>query len=151
MEIVFQPANLPEILQTMPLRALAASCLLCCRRMPSPPPPVDAQLQGFFLAHRVCRAYAPTGCKCLAQLSLFSLLAPRCTCRIRLACNLPHGPPPPPWAPLLPPACRSEGYTVILVNSNPATIMTDPDTADRTYVGPMTPELVEQILEKVGG
>ena len=46
---------------------------------------------------------------------------------------------------------RAEGYTVVLVNSNPATIMTDPGTADRTYVGPMTPELVEQILEKVGG
>lgn len=44
--------------------------------------------------------------------------------------------------------CRSEGYEVILVNSNPATIMTDPGTADRTYVGPMTPELVEQILAK---
>ena len=38
---------------------------------------------------------------------------------------------------------------MVLVNSNPATIMTDPGTADRTYVGPMTPELVEQILEKV--
>lgn len=36
----------------------------------------------------------------------------------------------------------------MLVNSNPATIMTDPETADRTYVGPMTPELVEQIIEK---
>jgi len=34
---------------------------------------------------------------------------------------------------------------VILVNSNPATIMTDPGTADRTYVAPMTPELVEQV------
>lgn len=45
-------------------------------------------------------------------------------------------------------ALKSEGYTVILVNSNPATIMTDPGTADRTYVGPMTPELVEQILDK---
>lgn len=44
---------------------------------------------------------------------------------------------------------RAEGYRVILLNSNPATIMTDPGTADRTYVGPMTPELVEQILEKV--
>lgn len=39
---------------------------------------------------------------------------------------------------------------MILINSNPATIMTDPGTADRTYVGPMTPELVEQIIEKVG-
>ena len=43
---------------------------------------------------------------------------------------------------------RSEGYRVVLVNSNPATIMTDPTTADRTYVGPMTPELVEQIIAK---
>lgn len=38
---------------------------------------------------------------------------------------------------------------MVLLNSNPATIMTDPDTADRTYIGPMTPELVEQILAKV--
>jgi carbamoylphosphate synthase large subunit len=38
---------------------------------------------------------------------------------------------------------------VVLLNSNPATIMTDPGFADRTYVGPMTPELVEQILIKV--
>nr|QKY14860.1 carbamoyl phosphate synthase, small subunit (CARP) [Polytomella parva] len=48
-------------------------------------------------------------------------------------------------------ACKSlkkEGYRVVLVNSNPATIMTDPGVADRTYVGPMTPELVEQILQK---
>mmetsp|Transcript_12475 Transcript_12475/g.41082 ORF Transcript_12475/g.41082 Transcript_12475/m.41082 type:complete len:1151 (+) Transcript_12475:3-3455(+) len=45
-------------------------------------------------------------------------------------------------------ALRSEGYEVILVNSNPATIMTDPGTADRTYVGPMTPEKVKQILEQ---
>ncbi|GBF87494.1 carbamoyl-phosphate synthase large subunit, chloroplastic-like protein [Raphidocelis subcapitata] len=48
-------------------------------------------------------------------------------------------------------ACKSlrqEGYRVILLNSNPATIMTDPGMADRTYVGPMTPELVEQILDK---
>ena len=36
----------------------------------------------------------------------------------------------------------------MLLNSNPATIMTDPETANRTYVGPMTPELVEQILIK---
>jgi carbamoyl-phosphate synthase large subunit len=41
---------------------------------------------------------------------------------------------------------RAEGYKVVLVNSNPATIMTDPGTADRTYVGPMTPEAVEQII-----
>ncbi|KAF3324555.1 carbamoyl-phosphate synthase large chain [Carex littledalei] len=45
-------------------------------------------------------------------------------------------------------ALRDEGYKVILVNSNPATIMTDPGTADRTYVGPMTPESVEQIISK---
>ena len=43
---------------------------------------------------------------------------------------------------------RSEGYRVILVNSNPATIMTDPETADRTYVGPMTPQSVEEIIAK---
>mgnify|MGYP000052201863 CR=1 FL=1 len=45
-------------------------------------------------------------------------------------------------------ALKAEGYRVVLVNSNPATIMTDPETADRTYVGPMTPELVEQIIAK---
>ena len=45
-------------------------------------------------------------------------------------------------------ALRSLGYDVVLVNSNPATIMTDPETASRTYVGPMTPELVEEILKK---
>ncbi|WRX29116.1 Carbamoyl-phosphate synthetase large subunit-like [Theobroma cacao] len=45
-------------------------------------------------------------------------------------------------------ALREEGYEVVLINSNPATIMTDPDMADRTYVTPMTPELVEQVLEK---
>ncbi|KAK0605839.1 hypothetical protein LWI29_031216 [Acer saccharum] len=44
-------------------------------------------------------------------------------------------------------ALKEEGYEVVLVNSNPATIMTDPDLADRTYITPMTPELVEQILE----
>jgi carbamoyl-phosphate synthase large subunit len=43
---------------------------------------------------------------------------------------------------------KEEGYTVILVNSNPATIMTDPETADRTYVEPITPEIVAQIIEK---
>lgn len=43
-------------------------------------------------------------------------------------------------------ALKEEGYEVILVNSNPATIMTDPGTADRTYVAPMTPELVEQVF-----
>jgi carbamoyl-phosphate synthase large subunit len=45
-------------------------------------------------------------------------------------------------------ALRDEGYEVILVNSNPATIMTDPETADRTYVEPLTPEIVEKIIAK---
>jgi carbamoyl-phosphate synthase large subunit len=45
-------------------------------------------------------------------------------------------------------ALREEGYYVILVNSNPATIMTDPDTADRTYIEPLTPELVERVIER---
>lgn len=45
-------------------------------------------------------------------------------------------------------ALREEGYKVILVNSNPATIMTDPNTADVTYIEPITPETVEKILEK---
>ncbi|KAK4375999.1 hypothetical protein RND71_006676 [Anisodus tanguticus] len=44
-------------------------------------------------------------------------------------------------------ALKEEGYEVILINSNPATIMTDPEMADRTYIEPMTPELVEQVLE----
>jgi len=43
-------------------------------------------------------------------------------------------------------ALRKEGYRVVLVNSNPATIMTDPGMADRTYVGPMTAESLEQII-----
>ena len=45
-------------------------------------------------------------------------------------------------------ALREEGYQVILVNSNPATIMTDPETADRTYVEPITWEVVAKIIEK---
>ncbi len=45
-------------------------------------------------------------------------------------------------------ALREEGYEVILVNSNPATIMTDPEFADRTYVEPVTPEIVEMIIER---
>ncbi|MEI6572860.1 MAG: carbamoyl-phosphate synthase large subunit [Alphaproteobacteria bacterium] len=45
-------------------------------------------------------------------------------------------------------ALKEEGYRVILVNSNPATIMTDPDMADRTYVEPITPEIVAKIIEK---
>src|SRR3954454_4312845 len=44
-------------------------------------------------------------------------------------------------------AIREEGYRVVLVNSNPATIMTDPEFADATYVEPITPECVEKILE----
>lgn len=45
-------------------------------------------------------------------------------------------------------ALKDDGYKVILVNSNPATIMTDPDFADATYIEPMTPEVLERILEK---
>ena len=45
-------------------------------------------------------------------------------------------------------ALREEGYEVVLINSNPATIMTDPETADRTYVEPITPEAVEKIIAK---
>jgi carbamoyl-phosphate synthase large subunit len=44
-------------------------------------------------------------------------------------------------------AIREEGYRVILVNSNPATIMTDPDMADRVYVEPLTPEVMEEIIK----
>ena len=43
-------------------------------------------------------------------------------------------------------ALRAEGYRIILVNSNPATIMTDPDVADATYIEPITPEMVEKII-----
>jgi len=45
-------------------------------------------------------------------------------------------------------ALRQEGYRIVLVNSNPATIMTDPDMADRTYVEPITPEVVAKIIAK---
>ena len=45
-------------------------------------------------------------------------------------------------------ALRDEGYRIILVNSNPATIMTDPEFADRTYVEPLTPESLERIIER---
>ena len=45
-------------------------------------------------------------------------------------------------------ALREEGYEVVLINSNPATIMTDPETADRTYVEPITPEAIEKIIAK---
>jgi carbamoyl-phosphate synthase large subunit len=43
---------------------------------------------------------------------------------------------------------KEEGYQVVLVNSNPATIMTDPEFADRTYIEPLTPEFLERIIEK---
>src|SRR6476646_1117429 len=43
-------------------------------------------------------------------------------------------------------ALKAEGYRVILVNSNPATIMTDPELADATYIEPITPEMVEKII-----
>ncbi len=45
-------------------------------------------------------------------------------------------------------ALREEGYEVVLVNSNPATIMTDPDTAERTYIEPLTWEIIEKIIER---
>ena len=45
-------------------------------------------------------------------------------------------------------ALREEGYRVVLVNSNPATIMTDPEFADRTYIEPITPAAVERIIRK---
>src|SRR5438105_11291529 len=48
-------------------------------------------------------------------------------------------------------ACKAlaeEGYEVVLVNSNPATIMTDPEFAARTYIEPITPEVVEKIIER---
>src|SRR5215210_1052201 len=45
-------------------------------------------------------------------------------------------------------ALREEGYRIVLVNSNPATIMTDPDVADATYIEPITPEIVAKIIEK---
>jgi carbamoyl-phosphate synthase large subunit len=45
-------------------------------------------------------------------------------------------------------ALRDEGYRVILVNSNPATIMTDPETADATYIEPLTPEVLELVIGK---
>ncbi|HBY78337.1 MAG TPA: carbamoyl phosphate synthase large subunit, partial [Cyanobacteria bacterium UBA11148] len=45
-------------------------------------------------------------------------------------------------------ALREEGYEVVLVNSNPASIMTDPETADRTYIEPLTPDIVEKVIAK---
>jgi carbamoyl-phosphate synthase large subunit len=43
---------------------------------------------------------------------------------------------------------REEGYEIVLINSNPATIMTDPQMADRTYIEPITPEMVCQVIER---
>ena len=45
-------------------------------------------------------------------------------------------------------ALREEGYKIVLVNSNPATIMTDPEMADRTYIEPITPAVVAKIIER---
>ncbi|MDD5747418.1 MAG: carbamoyl phosphate synthase large subunit, partial [Candidatus Omnitrophica bacterium] len=45
-------------------------------------------------------------------------------------------------------ALREEGFQVVLINSNPATIMTDPGVADATYIEPITPEVVEKIIAK---
>src|SRR5690242_12451184 len=45
-------------------------------------------------------------------------------------------------------ALKAEGYRIVLVNSNPATIMTDPELADATYIEPITPEIVELIIAK---
>jgi len=45
-------------------------------------------------------------------------------------------------------ALKEEGYRIVLVNSNPATIMTDPSFADRTYIEPLHPDIVEKIIEK---
>ncbi|GIS16441.1 MAG: hypothetical protein CM15mP117_18730 [Alphaproteobacteria bacterium] len=45
-------------------------------------------------------------------------------------------------------ALKEEGYRIILINSNPATIMTDPEIADATYIEPITPEMVETIIGK---
>src|SRR5690242_10421786 len=45
-------------------------------------------------------------------------------------------------------ALKADGYEIILVNSNPATIMTDPELADRTYIEPLTPEYAEKIIAR---
>ncbi|SVD22182.1 uncharacterized protein METZ01_LOCUS375036, partial [marine metagenome] len=45
-------------------------------------------------------------------------------------------------------ALKEAGYRVVLVNSNPATIMTDPDIADRTYIEPLTPDWVQRVIER---
>ncbi|MBI1894191.1 MAG: hypothetical protein HYS14_08790, partial [Candidatus Rokubacteria bacterium] len=43
-------------------------------------------------------------------------------------------------------ALREEGFEIVLINSNPATIMTDPEMADRTYIEPLTPEFVAKVI-----
>ena len=48
-------------------------------------------------------------------------------------------------------ALKEEGYRIVLVNSNPATIMTDPELADATYIEPITPEIVAMILATISG
>src|SRR6187397_825404 len=45
-------------------------------------------------------------------------------------------------------ALRADGYRIVLVNSNPATIMTDPDVADATYIEPITPQFVAKVIER---
>src|SRR6202140_1954341 len=45
-------------------------------------------------------------------------------------------------------ALKEEGYRIVLVNSNPATIMTDPELADRTYIEPLTPETIAKFIER---
>ncbi|XTZ20615.1 MAG: carbamoyl-phosphate synthase large subunit, partial [cyanobacterium endosymbiont of Rhopalodia fuxianensis] len=45
-------------------------------------------------------------------------------------------------------ALREEGYEIVLINSNPASIMTDPEMADRTYIEPLTPDMVEKVIAK---
>src|ERR1041384_2490392 len=45
-------------------------------------------------------------------------------------------------------ALRSEGFEIVLINSNPATIMTDPEIAERTYVEPLTPDIVRAVIER---
>src|ERR1700738_3432512 len=45
-------------------------------------------------------------------------------------------------------ALKSEGYRIVLVNSNPATIMTDPELADATYIEPITPDMVAKIIAR---
>ena len=44
-------------------------------------------------------------------------------------------------------ALRADGFEVVLVNSNPASIMTDPEMADRTYIEPLTPDVVRRVIE----